>query len=105
MNGDPSGRIDTALRNLGFQWKNGWSLRVGTVEITGGASIRGFSLTFTEIGTRSMSQYETHGPAHTTQEMIGKLIRTNLAMNNASSLPAWDDLQSCIRQPGGGDEL
>lgn len=73
-------------------------LVVGSVTITGGASLRGFSLMFTEIGPRSATQYETHGPASATADMIAKLIRANLAMNHSSSVGEWDLLQHNLEQ-------
>ncbi|MEP6757439.1 MAG: hypothetical protein ABJA67_18195 [Chthonomonadales bacterium] len=100
MSGDLPEHIDDVFRNLHFQYENGWSLRVGAVKIIGGMSIRGFSLMFTEVQPRSATQYETHAPAHTSQEMIAALIRSNLELNHASSLNAWDKLQSTGKATG-----
>jgi hypothetical protein len=91
--------LDDRLRSLGFQGSGAMRLLVvGSVTITGGLSLRGFSLMFTEIGPRSATQYETHGPASATAEMIAKLIRANLAMNHSSSVGEWDLLQHNLEQ-------
>lgn len=90
--------LDERLRSLGFQGSDAMRLVVGSVTITGGASLRGFSLMFTEVGSRSASQYETHGPASATAEMIAKLIRANLALNHSSSVGEWDLLQANLEE-------
>jgi hypothetical protein len=91
---DMSDHIDAVFQSLHFRREIGWKLRVGTVELAGAMSWMGFSIMFTETKGRSASQYETLAPAHTEREMIAALIRSNLEMNHASSLSAWDELQS-----------
>lgn len=73
-------------------------LVVGHVTITGGASLRGFSLMFTEIGARTATQYEVSGPASATKEAIENLIRANLLQNHAASVEEWDLLQLNLEQ-------
>ena len=58
---------------------------------------------FTEVAGRNATQYETHAPMKATQEAVGKLIRMNLQMNHASSLKAWDELQT--GKPGAEPKL
>jgi hypothetical protein len=94
MSVNVSEHIDAVFESLHFQRDKAWKLQVGTVEIIGGMSVYGFSIMFTEIRGRSASQYETHGPAHAKREAIAELIRSNLQMNHASSVSAWDAIQS-----------
>jgi hypothetical protein len=94
VSADISGHIDSVFESLHFHRDGAWRLRVGSVELTGAMSWLGFSITFTEIQSRSASQYETHAPAHTKREMIAELIRSNLQLNHAGSVGAWDELQS-----------
>ena len=68
--------LDDTLRALGFQGSLVLRLVIGRVRITAGVSLRGFSLTFTEVGPRTMMQYEVSvPPSEATREMIGNLIR------------------------------
>lgn len=90
--------LEDRLRSLGFQGNGAMKLIVGHVTIAGGASLRGFSLTFTEVGPRSAKQYQTHGPASTTTQMIAGLIRANLELNHSTSVPEWDLLQQNLEQ-------
>jgi hypothetical protein len=97
--------LDVKLRSLGFQGQDAMRLVVGTVTITGGLSLRGFSLMFTEIGPRSALQYETHGPVSASAEIIAGLIRSNLALNHSSSVGEWDLLQHNLEQARRANEL
>lgn len=90
--------LNVKLTALEFQGDDAMKVVVGHVTITGGASLRGFSLMFTEIEPRTATQYEVNGPASATTEMIGKLIRANLALNHADSVEEWDLLQFNLKQ-------
>ena len=85
---------DDKLRALGFQGSHELRLVIGRVRITAGVSLRGFSLTFTEAGPRTITQYEVSGPpVDATREMIGNLIRLNLIQNHSACIEEWDALQ------------
>jgi hypothetical protein len=90
--------LDERLRSLGFQGEGAMKLVIGTVTISGGRSLHGFSLMFSEVGPRSAKQCETHGPASTTTQMIAGLIRANLELNHSTSVPEWDLLQQNLEQ-------
>ena len=82
------------LRALGFQGSHVLRLVIGGVRITAGVSLRGFSLTFTQAGPRTITQYEVSVPPNeATREMIGNLIRLNLIRNHSASVEEWDALQ------------
>ena len=69
-------------------------LVIGRVRITADVSLRGFSLTFTQAGPRTITQYEVSVPPNeATREMIGNLIRLNLIQSHSSSVEEWDALQ------------
>ena len=70
-------------------------LVIGRVRITADVSLRGFSLTFTQAGPRTITQYEVSVPPsnEATREMIGNLIRLNLIQSHSSSVEEWDALQ------------
>jgi len=53
---------DDKLRALGFQGSHELRLVIGRVRITAGVSLRGFSLTFTEAGPRTITRYEVSVP-------------------------------------------
>jgi hypothetical protein len=70
------------------------SLVIGRLRITAGVSLRGFSLTFTEAGTRTITEYEVSVPPNeATKEMIANLIRLNLIQNHSASVEEGDALQ------------
>jgi hypothetical protein len=86
--------LDDTLRALGFHGGHALRLVIGRVRITAGVSLRGFSLTFTEAGPRTITQYEVSVPPNeATREMIGNLIRLNLIQNHSASVGEWDALQ------------
>ena len=86
--------LEDKLRALGFQGSHVLRLVIGGVRITAGVSLRGFSLTFTQAGPRTIAQYEVSVPPNeATREMIGNLIRLNLIRNHSASVEEWDALQ------------
>jgi hypothetical protein len=89
----PLEQRDDELRALGFKGNYVLRLVIGSVRITAGVSLRGLSLTFTQVGPRSMTQYDVCIPIEATKEMIGNLIRLNLVQNHSSSVEEWDALQ------------
>ena len=85
--------LDDRLSALGFQGSHVLRPENGRVRITAGVSLGGFSLTFTEAGPRTITQYEVSVPPNeATREMIGNLIRLNLIQNHSSSVEEWDAL-------------
>ena len=90
--------LDEKLAALGFKGSGAMKLVIGSVTIHGGTSLHGFSLMFTEVIPRTANQYEVHGPLSATTEVIGGLIRANLALNHSSSLEEWDLLQLNLAQ-------
>jgi hypothetical protein len=85
--------LDGKLRALGFQGSHVLRLVIGGVRITAGVSLRGFSLTFTQAGPRTMTEYEVSVPIESTKGMIGSLIRLNLIQNHSASVEEWNALQ------------
>jgi hypothetical protein len=86
--------LGNKLKALGFQGSHVFRLVIGRLRITAGVSLGGFSLTFTETGPRTITQYEVSVPPNeATTEMIANLIRLNLIQNHSASLEEWDALQ------------
>ena len=94
MSFDAFGNCDNVLASLHFEGRPMWNLTVGNVKIIAGLSPFGFSLMFTEVSSRTATQYEVSLPFRASREQVAETIRANIAANHPQSLGAWEKLQS-----------